>query len=432
MAIGFGSRRTISASTLKRLVLCLDGTWNSADDEDPLTNVVQLRDLVDPKYVNDRTGGIEEQRTYYDQGVGTGMFDRFRGGIFGHGLAENVQQAYRFLSQFYEPDVEIYIFGFSRGAFTARSLAGYIGAAGLLKAELCMPEMEARCWAYYRTTPKDRYPSEKAELSKHTHRDLRITCLGVFDTVGALGVPVDALSAFNRRKYEFHDTALSSIVDHAFHALAVDEKRGPFEAAVWAKPPHKNNQSIEQVWFPGVHSNIGGGYPDGALSNLTLKWMIDRMRLRGLGLVLDGAAAAIAGDPCGELYESRSALYAYSKFKPRIRVINQTGRDELSGNRLSGLTRNARPIGEMLHWSVLKRWTESRVQGSKIAKYEPPNVAAVLKSIYDNSKGPRLPVVGPSSDVLEWCNNSADFDFLLGIMPEEHRAGLQAVRNSGC
>ena len=421
----------MSASTLKRLVLCLDGTWNSADDEDPLTNVVQLRDLVDPKYRNADTGGIEEQRTYYDQGVGTGMLDRFRGGVFGHGLAENVQEAYRYLSQFYKPGVEIYIFGFSRGAFTARSLAGYVGAAGLLKPELCTPELEARCWAYYRTPPKDRYPSEKAELSKYTHEGMRITCLGVFDTVGALGVPLGAFRAFNRRKYEFHDTALSSIVDHAFHALAVDENRGPFEAAVWARPQHKNNLSIEQAWFPGVHSNIGGGYENAGLSNLTLRWMIDRMSHRGLGLVLDGEAGKIEGDPCGELYESRTALYTYSKFKPRIRIINQTGRDELKGNRLSCLTRNARSIGERLHWSVLRRWKESHRPGAKLAKYEPVNVGAVLKSIYDGGTGPRLPVVGMNSELLNWPHDKADFEFLMSIMPVEHCAGLQAAYDSG-
>jgi uncharacterized protein (DUF2235 family) len=144
---------------VRRLVLCLDGTWNTADGQE-ITNIVRIRDLIAPKVKT--PAGIEEQRVYYHTGVGTGLStrDRLIGGLTGSGLGHNVRSAYRYLSQHYAEGVEIYLFGFSRGAFTARSLAGYIGASGLLKADHCSPENERRAWQYYRTPPDDRFPRE--------------------------------------------------------------------------------------------------------------------------------------------------------------------------------------------------------------------------------------------------------------------------------
>ena len=156
---------------MDRLVLCLDGTWNAADSQDPITNIVTLRDLIDPLWKDEKTGAIEKQRIYYHEGVGTGAgyLDHWLGGLTGAGLDDNVRQAYRFLSQFYQAGTEILHFRLSRGAFTARSLAGYVGSAGLLTAQNCSPELEARTWAYYRTPPKERFPSEKQALSVFTH-----------------------------------------------------------------------------------------------------------------------------------------------------------------------------------------------------------------------------------------------------------------------
>jgi len=412
---------------MDRLILCLDGTWNAADSADPVTNVVVLRDLIDPLW---RDGAaVERQRIYYDEGVGTGgRLNRLVAGATGAGLDDNVRQAYRFLCQFYEPGCEIYIFGFSRGAFTARSLAGYVGAAGLLTRENCRPDLEAFAWAHYRTPPKERYPGDRHALSRFTHPDVRIACLGVFDTVGALGVPGEVFEAWNRHRYAFHDTKLSSIVDHALHALAVDEKRGPFGPSLWAYPDHKNYASVEQVWFPGVHSNIGGGYEDRRLSDLALRWMLDRIDAKGLGLKRYRDGPEIVGSPGGTLYESRTALYAYSRLVPRIRVINQSIREPIPGLRLARLPPHANPIGEMLHWSVLDRWNRSPLPERDGGEYRPVNVEAALGTIY--APGLRFPtlVVGRRNEPLDWIGNDADYAELRGLMPPAHQAGLEAAR----
>jgi hypothetical protein len=410
---------------MNRLALFLDGTWNAADSPNPLTNVVRLRDLVDPLWTDGTT--IEKQRIYYDEGVGTaGHLDRLIGGATGAGLDDNVRQAYRFLSQFYEPGCEIYIFGFSRGAFAARSLAGYVGAAGLLTRENCSPDLERRTWEYYRTPPKERYPSEQQSLSRFTHQNVRIACLGVFDTVGALGIPGKLFETWNRSRYAFHDTKLSSIVDHALHAVAVDEKRGPFGASLWAFPDHKNFTSVEQVWFPGVHSNIGGGYEDHRLSDLALRWMMDRLKAKKLGLRFYEGRPEIVGSPDGELYESRTPLYAYSRLRPRIRVINQAVPDNTTGMRLSRLPPHANPIGEMLHWSVLERWKRSPPAGDE--PYRPVNVEAALKTIYAPNLLFRTYVVGRHSGPLDWIDSDEDYAELRDLLPPEHLAGLDEAR----
>ena len=198
----------------------------------------------------------------------------------------NIRRAYRFLSFHYQPGDEILIFGFSRGAYTARSLTGYLGAIGLLRSETCTEARETQAWSFYRTPPNDRLPATWKELEPHVHpRDMvRIACLGLFDTVGALGIPIQGLWRLNRQKFEFHDVELSSLVDIALHALAIDEHRRPFEASVWRRNKFKRTSAIvEQVWFPGVHADIGGGYLDDAqrdtaqvrpLDDLALDWMI--------------------------------------------------------------------------------------------------------------------------------------------------------------
>lgn len=319
--------RPVPARTRRRLILCLDGTWNTANGEE-ITNIVRLRDMLQPGV----TDGVE-QRIYYDEGVGTlGGLDKYVGGGLGKGLDINVRQAYRFLSQFYETGDEIYIFGFSRGAFTARSLAGYVGASGLLHRDTCTRDNEEATWLHYRTHSKDRYPTEGIRLSALCHADLRIRMLGVFDTVGSLGIPLDAVDFLTgrRRQYQFHDTTLSSVIDHSLHALAIDEMRRFFPPSLWQVPQHANFTTVEQVWFPGVHSDIGGGYGMGGIGAVTLDWMLGRidqlnadagqasLSLRpGHRLVLSGAAPL-------DIHESRHGVRSiFSNIKPSLRVIAQ-------------------------------------------------------------------------------------------------------------
>ena len=158
------------------------------------------------------------------------FLDRIKGGSFGDGLAGNIRRAYKFLSFYYQPGDHVFIFGFSRGAYTARSLVGYISAAGLLRREKCTPKLESKTLDYYRTAPNDRMPGIWTELtpSMNDRDELKIDCLGVFDTVGALGVPLPAFYRVNRERYEFHNVELSSITKVNLHAIAMDEHREPF------------------------------------------------------------------------------------------------------------------------------------------------------------------------------------------------------------
>ena len=276
----------------KRLIVCCDGTWNEPDqkvDKDPTdepepTNVLKTVRGIAPV---DGKGGT--QVVYYDAGVGTqGFPDKYVGGASGRGLSENIRQAYRFIANNYVEGDELFLFGFSRGAFTVRSLAGFIGAVGLLEKEDLNRVPEA--FAYYRVRPQKRAGSpEERRLNKRVTSPPRtpipITFIGVWDTVGALGIPVRLPIPATWRKWNFHDTQLGEHVKHAYHALAVDERRRPFQPALWKWEgpggPVKG-QTIEQVWFAGVHSNIGGSYRNTGLSDIALKWMARRAQRLGL------------------------------------------------------------------------------------------------------------------------------------------------------
>jgi hypothetical protein len=303
-----------------------------------------------------------------------------------------------------------------------------VGAAGLLTREHCSPDLEAFAWAHYRTPPKERYPGDRHALSRFTHPDVRIACLGVFDTVGALGVPGEVFEAWNRHRYAFHDTKLSSIVDHALHALAVDEKRGPFGPSLWAYPDHKNYASVEQVWFPGVHSNIGGGYEDRRLSDLALRWMLDRIDAKGLGLKRYRDGPEIVGSPGGTLYESRTALYAYSHIKPRIRVINQSILNPSPACASPGSPRTPTLSGRCFTGAFSTGGSEVPLPERDGGEYRPINVQAALSTIY--APGLRFPtyVVGRRNKPLNWIKRDADYAELRSLMPEDHWQGMEAAR----
>jgi type VI secretion system (T6SS) phospholipase Tle1-like effector len=407
---------------LKRLVLCLDGTWN-ADDGEQITNIVRIRDLINPKL--ETAHGVECQRVYYHNGVGTGLStrDKIIGGATGAGLGHNVRSAYRFLSQQYEEGIEIYIFGFSRGAFTARSVAGYIGASGLLRPENCSEENETRAWNFYRTPPDDRQPQDHEALAKLSYPDVKIRLLGVFDTVGALGVPLELFGSWNRRRFQFHNVTLGTNIEYALHALAIDEKRGPFQASLWQYPNHKNFESVEQVWFPGVHSNIGGGYENAGLSDIALHWMLSRIETKKIGLqMVAGWRTKVACDPLATLNESRTPAYVWSRFSPMIRVINQR-RLRLAGPaRTCGLPRHAIPLGEMVHWSALVRWRKSEEPGASLDLYRPINLEAALNDTFKPPKqNPEpIPIVGASGEALDWIGNENDRKELMTYLPTQY------------
>ena len=374
---------------MANLVVCLDGTWSNADCAAPQTNVAILSDLIDL-----RRGGKPAQQLYYDPGVGTGgsVMARLAGGVTGKGLSANILGAYRFLSLNYRPGDNIYLFGYSRGAFTARSLCGFITASGLLRAELCDAANLAAAWAYYRTKPKQRYPAEHARLRAMSYADLRIRFLGVFDTVGALGIPRRWLNWVGRKSFQFHDTELCSIVDHSCHALAIDEHRQEFEAAVWDLPRRGGYLTVEQVWFPGAHANIGGGCQDKGLSDLTLDWMLKRLRRYCPELAL--RATRLEPNHRGQIAAPDGWLYWLSLHRPLYRLINRCRvQRQAKRIRLPQVRPHSHTIGEMLHWSALLRYLETRKLPVK-KRYAPINLLAALES----AKQGKTPIVGPDGE----------------------------------
>lgn len=324
----------------KRLIVCADGTWNSADsaraDGKGLTNVGRLRDVIAPVGLDGK-----QQLVRYHDGVGAkgSWFSRLVSGAVGLGLSRNVRALYRWIVAEYLPGDELYFFGFSRGAYTVRSLAGLIRNCGILRPEHASRVKEA--YTMYRDRSEPKSPNGRDAVvfrQSYSHSlETPIRCIGVWDTVGSLGVPTRGpLGALTRRRYGFHDVRLSRYVEHAFHALAIDERRKPFEPAIWGvrdsdvRNPART-QVVEQVWFPGVHSNIGGGYADTALSNLAFVWLLTRAASCGLTLAPD-VQARFAGDCCGKLYDSMT--WFYRVFGIHLRRIQQPISDQETGEKL--------------------------------------------------------------------------------------------------
>lgn len=302
----------------KRLVVCCDGTWNRADQAEP-TNVVKVRKAVAPSGADGR-----EQRVHYNPGVGTRRWELLRGGAFGFGLSEDVCSVYRFLAETFEPGDELFFFGFSRGAFTARSAVGLVRNCGVLRREHADKVDEA--YDLYRSKRHtDKPGGDGAERFRNAYAHTTpIRFVGAWDTVGSLGIPVPTgtllapLARRVNRRWAFHDTELSSHVKAAFHALAIDEKRGPFEPTIWTPRDGAPGQRREQVWFSGVHSDVGGGLARRALADVSLLWMTDRARDCGLGFV-DDAFRGAAPDALGPLHESRTG--PWRMMRPCVREL---------------------------------------------------------------------------------------------------------------
>lgn len=346
----------------KRLVVCFDGTWNTPDEDsrgpvkDFPTNVSRIYRSILGRDTCGLAGGTPKKQPqvttvkWYDSGVGTAWYEHIRGGAFGFGLSQNIRQGYKFLIENYEPGDEVYLFGFSRGAYTARSLVGLLRNSGLLDlAKLLVPDARYPAWkvtspgrfralqaddvphildAYQLYRNRDGGPDTPFAVdfrSRYAHPDVRIAFLGVWDTVGALGIPLKVADKFNAAHYAFHDTELSGIVRWACQAVALDEHREDYQATLWA-PKQKPSQKLEQVWFAGAHADVGGGYEDPTLADAALAWM--QARARDAGLELAGLQAVDEGrvartpptDSFGDFL-----LGVYKLFKDRhFRPVGQT------------------------------------------------------------------------------------------------------------
>jgi uncharacterized protein (DUF2235 family) len=364
-------------SDRQRLVVCLDGTWN---EQDSCTNVLHHFNLVH-EGVDPKSGFV--QRRYYHPGVGTNTLDGVSGGGFGFGVEQNVRDAYNWLIANYcegsggtDAD-EIYIFGFSRGAYTARSLVGFIAECGLLRrgapltveglwSDYCIlgrrkeqrrsawesvfwqPPARIRPITQLTSDPWSRKPylapdlNDAERLLVHWSRRVRITYLGVYDTVGAMGWDALAIPGLTSRVAMHNNMRPTTLIQYCRHALAIDENRSsfnhtPFVAFVghdlrelergteqdndngvpgqdqkyWDRTLEMWKRKIEQRWFVGAHSNIGGGYDGNLLSEAPFHWILEGAARKGL--VSDSPSS------CGAVtQEQQLPRDSYQEFAPPL------------------------------------------------------------------------------------------------------------------
>jgi uncharacterized protein (DUF2235 family) len=290
----------------KRIAYCADGTWDNSGKN---TNVYQIFKAMKT---------TADQVPYYDDGVGSDgqPLEKLAGGAFGLGLFQKIKDGYTKIAQVYEQGDEVFLFGFSRGAYTARCLAGMIAICGLPTANFTDDVVETAFQAY-------RNKDQRAAILAHLNQTCalfaaKLSMVGVWDTVGSLGIPA-IFGGVSPLIYGFLDTSLHPNVLHAYHALAIDERRSEFPATLWTTCAP--GQTLEQVWFCGVHCDVGGSYPDDpdgtALSDLTLGWMVSKAA--ALGVDFDSTVAAkyaVAMDPKYALdtkHESWNLLWAFPK-----------------------------------------------------------------------------------------------------------------------
>jgi uncharacterized protein (DUF2235 family) len=320
---------------MKRIAICCDGTWNRPDQVHNGTtcasNVTKIARCIAP--VDSR--GVR-QIVFYDKGVGTGRFDRLLGGGFGWGIRKKILDAYRFLMASYEPEDELFFLGFSRGAYTVRSTFGLIRNSGLLKPEFAHKLDDA--YALYRRRDDASHPDAvESELFRRSYSwEPHAKFIGVWDTVGALGIPVGGLLQIINKRWAFHDMTLSSWVDNAFQALAIDEHRKPFQPSVWDRSAKANGQVLEQVWFAGVHSNVGGSYPQTGLSDIALLWMLGKLNTCGLVINQASLQATVdpKPDPLGKLYNSQTIWYKLAGLGDYIRSMGEKAAESVASTAL--------------------------------------------------------------------------------------------------
>ena len=355
---------------MKRLVICCDGTWQRLYGAS-LTNVALTARAVAPR---DAKGNL--QIVYYSAGVGASVDGvSLWQGMTGGDLDDNLLEAWLFITLNYEPGDELYLFGFSRGAYTVRSLAGLLRKCGVLRREHADKARTALQIYRQREISAD---SEEAERFRVAHAiawprlarpftsppiDLSIRYLGVWDTVGSLGIPhLLPISIGLNAQYKFHDTALSRSVEHARHAVAIDERRAAFTPTLWSNVSAFNTPGarprVAQQWFPGDHGGVGGGAR--GLSNCALLWVLEGAERAGLtmarepGSVISGCLADI--DPISPPVDGKGF--------PIMRA--------LASRRRSGLNRF-----EDIHEAARLRWAAN-------AAYRPPLLAPFADRIVES------------------------------------------------
>ena len=388
----------------KNIIFCADGTWNTSVDEvdketDAVSNVFKIFTQLAGQHVskihhNEITGRVTEyekslildtnvvQISKYINGVGNSAIslNRVLGGAFGFGLIERIARGYTFISRNYVEGDKIYIIGFSRGAYTARALAGLIANKGLLARKFNQGEAESydlaeRAWYSYRAAIKQTsfssmfqnfltaFTNMRNYLLQNTMKDddfikdIKIQAVAVWDTVGSLGVP-DFKFADNRAEirdvFAFADNALNPKVLRGFHAVAIDEMRLLFTPTLWQK-----RDGIQQYLFAGAHADVGGGYKEAGLSDCALKWMIERLGDIKVGVKFMDTALSVKGD---------TTAIAHQEWEQLVDVAGKLGARNFKEALQNG-TLN-------LHQSVLDRKKLSaftQYNGQAPSQYSPKN-----------------------------------------------------------
>ncbi len=311
---------------MKRIVIFADGTWNSPE-KGGSTNVLKMARAVKP------VANGTEQVAFYDWGVGTDR-KKLAGGITGAGIDKNIMDCYRFIVHNYKKGDHLFFFGFSRGAYTVRSLGGFIRNCGLMKREHANQIPAA--YRLYRKRTRASRPDEPDPVKfRKDYAVANITPIefvGAWDTVGALGIPVPFWGTLNEEEFLFHDTDPSKIVQHARHAVSIDENREDFEPTLWRQKP---GCDVVQAWFSGVHSDIGGGYDEAGLSDWACHWMLKEASKYKLGFE-SHLVQSLNPDSGDKQHNERKGIYRARK----------------------SIVRN---VTEPIHKSVKERW-ENDVQ----------------------------------------------------------------------
>jgi uncharacterized protein (DUF2235 family) len=366
-----------------RNIVLLDGTWNTPRD---FTNICKKSwdKKVAEKLIPEKGADGVEQNVQYFSGVGAEGF-KIVGGAAGLGLRTIVQDAYNWVVDNYRDDQELYIYGFSRGAYAARALAGLIGDCGIRK---------TRDKSIFDIVKANKSAKKASQLGDSLsgpdiQANNRVKLLGVFDTVGSYGVPAGFSGLAPLGRYVtlavfggFEDTQLGPHVDHALHAIGVDERRRPFTPTFWTvKKGTAHPGNIEQNWFPGVHCNVGGGYEEAGLSDIALIWMIARTQaLTGLSFDEDAIRRTLKPNIDGDIPDS-AEKYPIDRNFPRSREMFPAGAPANSFFS-SGGDPGEEQVNEKVHWSVLaKLGRNCAIYGAANARYDPPNLSAAMRRL---------------------------------------------------
>lgn len=302
---------------MANIVICADGTWSRPEEDlakDFPTNVLKLARAIQPSGKSRAAGSSEvfHQHVFYDWGLGS-YHNALAGGITGAGIHKNILDCYRYLVQNISPKDKIFLFGFSRGAYTVRAVSGLIYNCGIVKRPDARLISEA--WRIYKSPSKACHPDGATATmfrEQHALSSRAVHFVGVWDTVGALGLPFGVLGLLDA-KDEFYDTKMGANVSFARHAMAIDETREDFIPTLWTPRP---GVDVKQVWFAGVHSDVGGSYgPDhngNEAADVSLQWMMEEAQSAGLQVephlkqrLSDGANA--------KLHNSRRHIFRFKR-----------------------------------------------------------------------------------------------------------------------